>query len=69
MSIFKKLFGSKKWVTALAAIVVDLLVFWQLPAPLAASIATFVTLTTGVYIAGQAIVDATGNHDDTDLVG
>jgi len=68
MNIFAKLFGSKKWITALAAIVVDLLVFWQLPTALAVSIATFVTLTAGIYIAGQSVVDATGNHDDTDLI-
>ena len=63
MNIFAKLFSSKKWVTVLAALIVDGLVFATLPVELATQIATFVTITAGIYVAGQSVVDATGNHD------
>jgi len=64
MNIFAKLFSSRKWVTAVATIVADLLVFWKLPLELATQIAALITITAGIYIAGQAIVDATGNHEE-----
>lgn len=58
--MLKNLFGSRKWVAALGTIVIDLLVFWQLPVPLATAIATFVTITTTAAILGQAYIDANG---------
>jgi len=55
--MIQKLFGSRKWVAALTTIIIDVAVYLTLPFELATQIATFVTITAGVVILGEAYVD------------
>ena len=57
MEMLKKLFGSRKWVTALVTIIIDVAVYLTLPAALATQIAMFVTITAGVIILGESYID------------
>ncbi len=60
MDLLRKLFGSRKWIAAFTAIIVDVAAFLALPTQLATEIATFVTLTAGIIIGAQAIEDTFG---------
>jgi len=64
-NMLKKLFSSRKWTTALAAIVVDVLIFLTLPTDLAVRLVAFITITVGIAIGSEAVIDAvSANNPD-----
>ncbi len=58
MGILKRLFGSRKFVTALAAIIVDVLIVLNVDPALASKLMIAVTTLAGLFIAGTALEDA-----------
>lgn len=57
MNILRKLFGSRKFVTGLAAIAVSVLVIFKVEEALATKIVTAVLTMAALYIGGTALED------------
>ena len=68
MGILSRLFKSRKFITAVAAIIVDVLIVLNVDPALADKLVIAVTTLAGLFIAGTALEDAAEkNHTDTSV--
>ena len=68
MGILKRLFKSRKFVTALIAIAADVLIVLNVSPELADTLVIAITTLAGLFIAGTALEDAAEkNHTDVSV--